>query len=247
MNGRETLVFDYGCGRGGDWPDVLGDYPYLSLAFYDPDDKALAEAVDRLAGRRAKAVSWTRLTGGPPLEADFVVSLSVLEHVYRRRTYLRTAWRHLKPGGLLFLNYDDGHFRIRLDPARPLSNLAHFKELARNLFSPPLAKLGRIGRYQRRVSRREPENMALEIGFVIEGAFYSNLESLKGFYSELESADFSAEDRQMFARKWLDLELLLNRRFMRHGREIMGDTANIWPFASSRTLVLRRPAAGPLE
>jgi len=150
---REALIFDYGCGAGGDWPNVLGDYPNLKLAYYDPDSKAMAKAGQRLSGHRTQALTAADLAQGPPLEADFIVSLSVLEHVHDRRGYLKIAARHLSSSGLFFLNYDDGHFRNRLDLNRPWQSSDQIKEWLRNLASRPLVAARSVSRFQRRVCR----------------------------------------------------------------------------------------------
>jgi|GEM_PF-559619 len=235
-----ALVFDFGCGRAAYWPQVLDDFPGLSLAFYDPDRRSMEEARQNLAGLPARAL--TDPDREPSLGADYVVSLSVLEHVFNRPAYLAAAWKHLKPGGLLFLNYDDGHFRNRLDLSHPWESRDHLKEFLLNLAARPLAALGLRGRFQRRVTRGEVEELARRAGFGLESEFYSNLPSLKGFHSELEGPGWDEEARQEFARAWQDLEELLNRRFLRQGsRPRLGDPANLWVHMPSRTLVLKRP------
>ena len=145
-------------------------------------------------------------------------------------------------GGLLFLNYDDGHFRNRLDLNRPWESKDQIKELLINLLARPLAALGLKRRYQRRVTRVEARELAQGAGFRVEDEFYSNLPSLKGFHSELEGPGWNEESRQEFARAWQALEELLNRRYLRQGpRPRLGDPVNLWTHMLSRTLVLRRP------
>ncbi len=57
--GNRVLIFDYGCGTGGDWPRVLNDYPSIHLVGYDPNRSAIEVAKTRLQGFSAEL-----LTGG---------------------------------------------------------------------------------------------------------------------------------------------------------------------------------------
>ena len=222
------LVFDYGCGRAAYWPKVLDENPWLRLVYYDPNQESMARAKEALAGRAARGLDDPFQE--PELSADFVVSFSVLEHVHDRKAYLTQAFRHLKPGGTLFLNYDDGHFRNRLSLNRPWESKAQVKEFVFNLTARPLAALGILSHYQRRVARDAADRMVQEAGFEIAEVFYSNLPSLKGFYGELEDHGWSEEDRTEYARKWQELEEFLNARMLRdEARERLGDRANLWP------------------
>ncbi|MFM8989401.1 MAG: class I SAM-dependent methyltransferase, partial [Alphaproteobacteria bacterium] len=60
---REFLVFDHGCGGGGDWPDILDDNPFIRYVGYDPDPRSLRRAFDRLQGRKARFLSADELDG----------------------------------------------------------------------------------------------------------------------------------------------------------------------------------------
>lgn len=98
----EVTVFDYGCGDGGDWPNIVHDHPRIKVVGFEPDKKRAAIARTRIP-----------LVDAPKdVSADVIVSFSVFEHVRDRPAYLATAKRALKQNGVFFLNYDDGHFRV---------------------------------------------------------------------------------------------------------------------------------------
>lgn len=236
----ERLIFDYGCGRAAYWPKVLAAHPGLELVYYDPHQESMARAKAALAESPARPLDDP--FAEPPLSADFVVSFSVFEHVRDRKAYLAQAFRHLKPGGRLFLNYDDGHFRNWLSLNRPGQSKAQVKEFLFNLTARPLAAVGVLAHYQRRVRRADADRMVREAGFTIQEAFYSNLPSLKGFYGELEDHGWDEEIRAEYAAKWQEMEEFLNSRLLRDEAETrLGDRSNLWPHMLSRTLVCEKP------
>ena len=239
-DGRELLIFDYGCGKAAYWPRILDSYPELRLVFFDPNPESMAQARSALAGRPARTLADP--SAELPLSADFVVSFSVLEHVRDRKGYLAQAFRHLKPGGLLFLNYDDGHFRNTLSLNRPWKSKSQVKEFLFNLTARPLALLGKLSHYQRRVNRDAADRMVREAGFEVEQVFYSNMPSLKGFYGEMETFGWPEQAREEYARKWQELEDFLNAQLLRdEARPRLGDRANLWTHTLSRTMVLKKP------
>jgi hypothetical protein len=42
---RPILIFDYGCGGGGDWSSVLRDYLQIRPIGYEPHDKSFARSL----------------------------------------------------------------------------------------------------------------------------------------------------------------------------------------------------------
>jgi SAM-dependent methyltransferase len=233
-SGEGILVFDHGCGGGGDWPGILADNPGLSYVGYDPDPVSLRRAQERLQGRRARLLTAEELAG-ESLRADVVVSFSVFEHVYDRLAYLRLSARHLAPGGTFFLNYDDGHFRTPLDLDRPALWGRQLRPWIHNLLARPLAALGAISRFQARVARSDADRLVADAGFEAVDEFYSNIESFKTL-----SKTLPAQAREDFMQFWLGVEEALNARFrMSTGIQAMGDETNLWRTLPSRTLVLR--------
>ncbi len=150
--GNRVLIFDYGCGTGGDWPRVLNDYPSIHLVGYDPNRSAIEVAKTRLQGFSAELLTGDQLQSMPFL-ADYIVSFSVFEHVYDRLAYLQTAKTHLAEDGIFYLNYDDGHFRNMLDLNAPRAWPVTLRVWLHNLLSSSLAKLGWKAQFQRRVPR----------------------------------------------------------------------------------------------
>ncbi|HVF31401.1 MAG TPA: class I SAM-dependent methyltransferase [Acidimicrobiales bacterium] len=225
-------VLDHGCGTGGEWDTVLRDHGELRLVGWDPDVRAAETARARLRGLDAE-IHVGRLP--TDVRADVVVSFSVLEHVLDRGTYLRQARAALAPGGVFFLNYDDGHFRTPFDPDEPSTLWPNARAAAHNLLAPLLARAGRADRYQRRIRAAEADALVAEAGFAVEGSWYHNVDSLRRL-----SKTVPPERAQDFARLWMDVEARLNAELggVRVARPRRGDDAALWHVAESRTLLL---------
>ncbi len=229
----KILIFDYGCGAAGDWPAILSDHSNLELVAYDPSRSSIAAAKTRLQGFNATLYTGDELDG-VTFKARFVASFSVFEHVYNRRKYLQTAKDHLAADGIFYLNYDDGHFRNFLDLNAPRLWPNQLSVWLHNRLAEPLARAGYISQFQKRVNRANIDRLIAELGFDVQREFYSNLRSLKDM--EKSIPDDKLED---FMRVWLALEDELNAHFLVEGQqEVLGDTANLWRFMGSRTLVL---------
>jgi SAM-dependent methyltransferase len=207
---------------------------------WDPDRRSAATARRRLAGTRARLIDSAEVRRST-FAADFVLSFSVLEHVYDRRDYLALARRHLARDGRFFLNYDDGHFRVALDLEEPRTWPGQLMSASRNLLGPLLARLGRVDRFQARVARADLDELVASTGLVCEEAYYSNLADFK-----LLAKHGAPDRRDEFVAFWLEVEEHLNARFAIAGPSRRGDTTNLWRCMRSRTLVLaRRDAPEP--
>lgn len=230
--GRPVTVLDFGCGNLGQWPQVMRSHTTLRLIGYEPDPRAIAEALERARGLNAEV--W----GGDGLEKltgdyDYIVSFSVFEHIHDRAGYLRTASRLLASHGTFFLNYDDGHFRHCLDPEAPAASLRMTREWLKNSLAPLWLWVGLTRWYQSRVTRSEADRLVREAGFVVRSERYENLLSFKDLAKTLPP-----EKRVEFADFWKEVEEVLNRRFLVHGEPRLGDSANLWSVLGSRTLEL---------
>ena len=227
-------IFDFGCGTGGEWPRVLSQHGNIHLIGYDPLEGSIEEARSRLTQHNVELFTSGQLLS-QTFKADFVVSFSVLEHVYDRRTYLQTAKAHLAESGIFYLNYDDGHFRNTLDLTAPPLWPRQSREWIHNLLAGPLACVGLTKRYQKRIRRAEMDKLIEETGFRVIEESYSNLASLKGLYNLIPE-----NKRENYMRLWLDLEEELNAKFLiRSEDDSLGDSANLWQVMASRTVVLR--------
>lgn len=231
---RSITVFDYGCGDGGDWPAILSDHPHLRLVGYEPSYLTCRMARARLQGLAADIFCGNEIVG-LSLQADYIVSFSVLEHVVNRLEFLGYAKRILAPEGIFYLNYDDGHFRCLLDLSRPATWMPACRSWARTVLSRPLASVGRVARYQRRVVADEVESLAIQTGFRIDRIDYHNLACLKELAKTIP-----VEKRQKYTRWWLEIEADMNDQFMIHLSEMRyGDDVNLWHHMLSRTMCLR--------
>ncbi|MEN9207942.1 MAG: methyltransferase domain-containing protein [Gloeomargarita sp. GMQP_bins_120] len=234
---RPSVVLDYGCGDGGYWPQILRDYPCIQWWGFEPHPQRRRLAQERLAGLPARLLERSELEQ-VAINADFIVSFSVLEHVYDRRRYLQIAKRQLAPQGIFYLNYDDGHFRALLDVHQPRTWLPACKVALHNWLAPFLARLGYVAPFQQRVIQAEIDQLLREVGWQIQAVFYSNLECLKHLSKTLPQAQ---KDR--FMQVWLALEKTLNDEFQHPGPIWGGDSTNLWTVMPSRTLVLTHSPA----
>jgi SAM-dependent methyltransferase len=126
-------------------------------------------------------------------EFDLVVSFSVLEHVYQRANYLRSAKECLKPNGYFLINYDAGHFVLGTG-----------RDRLKNLIGPICARFGVEKYYQAFVREQEFQGIVQSLGMkIIDGKFFNT--GLKGVFKVIPA---SAQNEYM--EKWLDFELWLN-------------------------------------
>jgi SAM-dependent methyltransferase len=228
---RRVTVLDYGAGTGGYWPDFLRANPNVRLIAYEPHAPYAAELKRALADFDVEV--YTDASEEMETRADVVLTFSVFEHVYDRHAYLRTIQRCLADDGVAYLNYDDGHFRLDVDLARPATLRPALRELARNVLAPVWPKVGMTWRYQTRVARDQVDKMVTDAGLRIRNDRYENLADMKALAKTLQQPDLSA-----FLRYWVALEDALNADFRRDDATSMGDRVNLWRVMSTRTVEL---------
>jgi len=227
IDGQETLIFDYGCGTGGAWRTILQDYHHIKLIGYEPNIQNYNIAKERLKNLNAEILTGDELYS-KTFKAKFIVSFSVFEHVYYRKHYLQTAKKHLDKDGVFYLNYDDGHFRNVIHLHQPHLWAAELKVWAHNLLAKPLAAMGYVSQYQKRVYRSEVDTLIEQTGLQIIRMFYSNLASLKRLHKQI-----SQEKIEEFSQYWLEIEDRLNEEFLTNGSVVLGDTVNLWQVMGS--------------
>jgi 2-polyprenyl-3-methyl-5-hydroxy-6-metoxy-1,4-benzoquinol methylase len=136
----------------------------------------------------------------PPSERasyDVVTALSSLEHVVHIDKFLDTVFAVLKPGGIAYLNYDDGHFTSH-----------HVKERIMVPVSQVLAFFGIEGSYMKRVRDRDVVRMVHERGGRILDVRKHNLAAMKGFTKKFAKGEIG----EGVIRDWLEFEHQLNER-----------------------------------
>ncbi|MDX2157468.1 MAG: class I SAM-dependent methyltransferase [Hyphomicrobiaceae bacterium] len=225
-------VFDYGAGSGGDWPDVLATRPGLELVCYEPSEAASRILRERVAGARARVLDSDEFEK-VAIQADYIVSFSVLEHVHDKPAYLSHAKRHLAPDGTFYLNYDDGHFRTSLDLDELRGWRTNLAVTAQNRLAWLWPRVNKIERYQSRVTADAIQELIARAGFSVKADRYENLASFKSLAKTMP-----ADRGQEFMRFWLEVEDQLNSRFQARVEPRMGDAMNLWREMGSRTLTL---------
>lgn len=225
-------VLDYGAGRGGDWPDVLAKRPGLELVCYEPDPEATQALRSALAGCSAKVLSDTEFETSE-IRSDYIVSFSVFEHVFDRAAYIAHAKRMLAPGGVFYLNYDDGHFRTSLDLDELRGWRPGLSVSLQNRLAWLWPRLNRLDRYQARVAKSDIDALIARSGLTVREERYENLSAFKRLVKTIPLAQ-----QQEFCRFWMSTEDELNRRFRFDSEPRMGDRVNLWREMGSRTLVL---------
>lgn len=198
----EIAILDLGCGEALNFVNLLNSYPQIRYVGVEPGRQSYLRAQTHLKGLNALVVNCDAYNSYERLreEFDIVVSFSVLEHVYRRRDYLRSAKECLKTNGYCLINYDAGHFVFRSVVDRVKSG-----------FRSTLASLGVERYYQSFVTVKEFLRMIAEVGFGIVESKYFNIYSLKGIYKVIP------EDRRWeYMNQWLTFELGLNELGMNY-------------------------------
>jgi SAM-dependent methyltransferase len=225
-----TLVFDYGCGDGGDWLRILRDHPNVRLVGYEPDEARAAIARDRLRSVAAEVVSGAH-PPSEPLGADVIVSFSVLEHVVEPAEYVATASRHLGSSGRFVLNYDDGHFRNDLRLEAPNTWAEPLRATARHLAAPLRARAGQHGSYVRSIAYHDVDRLVRDAGFVVLDDRLENLSDFKALAKRIPPAA-----HEQYMQLWLATEDALNRELLGIADE--DAVPVLWQRMGSRTLLL---------
>ena len=231
---RTITVLDLGCGACRGWPAALAAAPNLRLIGYDPSPLAVSEARNNLGGYAADLVGMEVLQA-VPLQSDVVISLSVLEHVFDRHSYLGLARKHITSNGIFHLSYDDGHFRRALSADRRSEAWSILKEWLINASAASAARLGSLNRYQSRVDRGWIDAAIARAGFDVVETRYENLSALKDLWKLVEP---SAQTD--FMNDWIAYEETLNLRYAASlPAPRAGDVVNLWQVMPTRSLVLR--------
>ena len=227
--GRPITVLDYGAGTGVGWSGALGEGSPITLYAYEPHEPYLPQLRSNLQGR---ATVWDRAgfeaTG---LQADVILSFSVVQQLMDKETYFREAKKRLAPDGRFIVVYDDGFWRLSslFEPSQKPS--VALRQLAINALAPVFRRLRRWERYRERVTEAGFEALARRHGFRVSADLYGNLESFKGLWKRI-----APEHQDAFMALWIETEERLNA--MRTGFEFAGHRSNLWAQCLSRACIL---------
>ena len=187
-------ILDLGCGEGLNFVKLLQKYAArVSYTGIEPDEKNCQLARENLRGLPATVIKsyGYKLSDKLSGEYDFVVSFSVLEHVFRRLAYLKTVKEYLAPAGYFLINYDAGHFVAG-------------RERLKNMVGPFLALFGLEKYYQSFVKEEDFCEFIDLVGLkIIDQKFFNT--KLKGVAKIISPAN-----SEEFMGKWFNYELWLN-------------------------------------
>jgi SAM-dependent methyltransferase len=193
QQGGRSKILDLGCGTALNFVNLLQLHPQISYVGVEPSRESYLKAQQNLSGLNARLINSSAYKVYDELREkfDIVVSFSVLEHVYKRLDYLRSAKECLKENGYFLINYDSGHFRNNKD--RLIGAIGKV-----------LTKFGGERFYQSFVKENDFRKMAETVGLkIIEDKFFNT--GLKGTYKVIPNSQ-----RAQYMNKWLELELWLN-------------------------------------
>lgn len=188
-------ILDLGCGQAKNFTPLLRRYPETYYIGIEPSPSECAIARRELTGLKAEILQGYAYNVYERLgrQFDVVISFSVLEHVYRRAEYLKSAKACLAPDGHFLINYDSGHFMV----GGP-------RDRAKNLIGPIMARLGQERYYQALVKEADFQAMLKQVGLRVADSKVFNTR-LKGLYKLIPPAQ-----RDAYMQHWLDFELFVN-------------------------------------
>lgn len=106
-----SRILDFGCGSGASMMVLRRLLPPCSIVGIELEERLLHIARERARHLRCGELSFLKSPSGDSLppdlgEFDFIMFNAVFEHLlpHERTQLLPKVWRHLRPGGVLFLN-----------------------------------------------------------------------------------------------------------------------------------------------
>ncbi len=173
-------VCDLACGSGSVWYAFLKKYPNVTYVGLDTDKKAVATAQKKFADlpNATFRVADAQTLKGDEGRFDVVTTFSALEHVVRIDKFLDTVFALLKPQGMAYLNYDNGHFRSSNPKERVMVPVSQI-----------LAKFGFEGPYMKEVNDADVVRWITERKGTVERIMKHNIPALKAVAKKLSSDD----------------------------------------------------------
>ena len=207
---QQIQILDVGAGTGGDWDALVEKYPNLKLYLWEP-----YEISGKILKARFQNSTVTVLDNliDSKVKFDYIISLSVLEHVKNLNAHFEMVKNLLNEKGQYICNFDDGHFRYNSKNIWSLSsNRIAISETFRTVISRFFTRIYSTGKYQSRVNLDELKSIVESKGLLITAIDYRNIGDLKGA-SKLLKNKISKHD---FAESWLNLEKMLNSKLDGH-------------------------------
>ena len=185
-------VCDLACGSGSSWHDFLLRFPQVMYVGSDTDREAIEQARRAFADvpTATFSVADAQRAAQEKDSYDVVTAFSALEHVVHLEPFVQHALTILKPDGIAYLNYDNGHFHSH-DP----------KERLMVPVSQLLARFGIEGPYMKEVDDEELCGFIRKQGGQVLQVRKHHFSTLKGFMKkyrtreEVLNAWFAFEDR----------------------------------------------------
>lgn len=192
---RELTILDMGCGSAGNFVNILSKYPQVRYVGIEPNKQSYEQAQSNLKNLNATVINAYAYDVFRLVKEKFnvVVSFSVLEHLYKRMDYLRSAKECLKEGGCFLINYDAGHFLQQSLIEKVYDIVSHI-----------LISFGREIPYRSFVREQDFLKSVDECGFKIAEAKFFNTR-LKDVFKVIPKDNESA-----YMQKWVQFELWLN-------------------------------------
>ncbi len=122
-------ILDIGCGTAQMWKPFLENMPNVHLYGFDPSKKSITIANKNLKGLKANichdSIASIDNIFSEISNFDFIVSHSVLEHVYPRHLYFDILRARLNKNGAALISWGSDHFRqgLQTDLRNYLSRL----------------------------------------------------------------------------------------------------------------------------
>ena len=201
---KKIKVLDIGAGTGGDWILLIEKYSNLELHLWEPfqDSKIVLD-------NKFNNVSVVIHHSLDDIEDkfDYLISLSVLEHVKRLDLHCRSIKRLLKFNGTYICNFDDGHFRYMSNNIWSFSaNKLAMSETARTLISKYFGVLYSVGKFQKKVDLQTLIIELNKVNLELVDIDFRNISALKNVCKFLQNTDQQHE----YAEMWLNFEKYIN-------------------------------------
>ena len=230
---KSIEIVDLGAGSGGDWDKIVSDNPRVTVHLWEPHDEYYEGLKSRFNG--ISRIHVHKDIDNFTSKFDLGTSLSVLEHVKNPSDHLSSIKRLLKPNGLFFMNFDDGHFRKQFAPKGILELRLTAAEFYRSTISRIIPRLVPTNIFQKRVSQSKLFELIAKSELEIEEIFFNHIGPLKSF---VKRSGTDAIDLETMI-KWGEFEEILSKSYTSTTSNDIAISV-LWKLFSTRTFVLSK-------